>query len=264
MKGFKGFNLDWTCSPNGNKVKYEVGKTFKEPEADLCKKGFHFCEDPLDVLGYYAPGQSKYAEVEAEEVSDKKDGDSKRVCKSLTISAEIGLSQLLLTGIKFRLAKYDFTNTPDKATGYSGAASATGYSGAASATGDSGAALATGYSGAASATGNSGAASATGDSGAASATGYSGAASATGDSGAASATGNSGAALATGAEGCACAVGLDGKALGAKGCWLTLAEWKEVKGELHRVNVKTARVDGKKVKANTFYTLKGGKFVEVK
>ena len=104
---------------------------------------------------------------------------------------------------------------------------------------------ATGYQGAASATGDQGAASATGDQGAASATGYQGAASATGD------------------QGAAVALGGDAKARGEVGCWLTVAEWRWMNGDYHRVNVKTVRVDGKKIKANTFYALKSGKFVEV-
>jgi hypothetical protein len=176
------------------------------------------------------------------------------------------------------------------ATGYSGAASATGDSGAASATGDSGAASATGYRGAASATGPSGAASATGprgaasatgDSGAASATGYRGAASATGyrgaasatgprgaasatgPSGAASATGDSGAASATGKHGVASALGIDGRAKGAVGVWLVISEWKrDDEYNWYRDTVKTVLVDGKKIKADTFYKLTDGKFVE--
>jgi len=149
------------------------------------------------------------------------------------------------------------------ATGYQGAASATGVRGAASATGDQGAASATGVRGAASATGYQGAASATGVRGAASATGDQGAASATGDQGAASATGYQGAASATGDQGAAVALGGDAKARGEVGCWLTVAEWRWMNGDYHRVNVKTVRVDGKKIKANTFYALKSGKFVEV-
>ena len=92
-----------------------------------------------------------------------------------------------------------------------------------------------------------------------------GAARATGESGAASATGESGAASATGEEGHAAALGPYGKALGAKGCWLTIAEWKKDNdGNWHRSDVKTAKVDGQKIKADTWYQLKGGEFVETK
>ena len=158
------------------------------------------------------------------------------------------------------------------ATGDHGAASATGYRGAASATGNQGAASATGYQGAASATGNQGAASATGNQGAASATGYQGAASATGNQGAASATGNRGAASATGDHGAASATGRAGvalaagaecKAKGALGCAICVVERGEWDGETYPIiNIKAAIVDGDIVKADTYYKLINGEFVE--
>ena len=150
------------------------------------------------------------------------------------------------------------------ATGNWGAASATGYQGAASATGYQGAASATGNWGAASATGDQGAASATGDWGAASATGDQGAASATGNRGAASATGYRGAASATGEAGVALAAGYECKAMGALGCAICCVERSEWDGNTYPIiAVKAAIVDGEKIKADTWYRLKNGKFVEV-
>ena len=137
-------------------------------------------------------------------------------------------------------------------------------SGSASATGVSGSASATGGRGSASATGESGSASATGESGSASATGGSGSASATGLSGSASATGERGSASATGKQGCAIALGENGRAKGAVGCWLTIAEWHMVFGNWQRIDVQTIIVDGEKIKANTWYSLKNGQFTEVK
>ena len=109
----------------------------------------------------------------------------------------------------------------------------------------------------------SGAASATGRSGAASATGWSGAASATGEMGAASATGESGAASATGKDGTAIALGIESKASGSIGNFLVIAEWKFIDSKWKRVAMRLAKIDGKKIKADTFYTLKNGKFVEM-
>ena len=102
---------------------------------------------------------------------------------------------------------------------------------------------------------------ATGNYGAASATGEFGAASATGNQGAASATGNYGAASATGKDSIACGLGYKCKAKGAKGCWLVLAE-RDEDGKI--LTVKTACVDGKKIKENVFYVLEKGKFKEFK
>ena len=43
-----------------------------------------------------------------------------------------------------------------------------------------------------------------------------------------------------------------------------MAEWAEREdGKLHRTDVKCIQVDGEKIKADTFYYLKNGEFVEV-
>ena len=219
MKVYKATDKDMKCRG----FQYELGKTAEvDGYAKLCERGLHACEMPLDVLGYYAPGNgSRYFEADLEDVSDEMQrDDTKRVGKKLTLSAEIGIPGLVKAQAEYVKAQCDFDNAIKKAnsekknhaTGKRGAASATGWSGAASATGERGAASATGWSGAASATGKRGAASATGWSGAASATGERGAASATGKRGAASATGESGAASATGESGAASATGWSGAA----------------------------------------------------
>ena len=86
------------------------------------------------------------------------------------------------------------------------------------------------------------------------------AASSTGDYGAASSTGNHGAASSTGKGSCAISLGIEGKAKAAVGCFITLAEWKEISNEWHRVDVKSVKVGGKEIKADTWYSLKDGKF----
>jgi hypothetical protein len=57
----------------------------------------------------------------------------------------------------------------------------------------------------------------------------------------------------------AASLGTAGQAKGIKGNWLVLAEWKD--GKIKAMDI--ARVDGKKIKADTFYALKNGKFTEV-
>ena len=96
------------------------------------------------------------------------------------------------------------------------------------------------------------------------ATGYQGAASATGDRGAASVTGDWGAASATGEAGVALAAGYECKAMGALGCAICCVERSEWDGNTYPIiAVKAAIVDGEKIKADTWYRLKNGKFVEV-
>ena len=84
----------------------------------------------------------------------------------------------------------------------------------------------------------------------------------TGDRSAATNTGDQSAAIVEGKESIALATGIDSKAKGKIGCFIVLAKWKEIDNEYHIVDVKSAKVDGKNIKEDTFYTLKDGKFVE--
>ena len=93
--------------------------------------------------------------------------------------------------------------------------------------------------------------------------GDSGAASNSGDRGAAFSVGYNSSSETTGEESIACAVGINNKAKGDLGCWLVLSEYKEGNNYTwHLKYVKSVLVDGKKIKANTFYYLINGKFVK--
>ena len=81
-----------------------------------------------------------------------------------------------------------------------------------------------------------------------------------------SATSGYGAHSATsGNDAIACSVGRKASAKGSKGCWIVLAEWQEGDNfeDAKPADVKAVKVDGKKIKADTFYKLEDGKFVEV-
>jgi hypothetical protein len=56
------------------------------------------------------------------------------------------------------------------------------------------------------------------------------------------------------------AIGEGGKIRGKVGSWITLAEWENNKP----INVKSVQIDGKKIKADVYYTLKNGEFKESK
>ena len=84
----------------------------------------------------------------------------------------------------------------------------------------------------------------------------------TGYQSAATNTGYRSAATVGGKESIACGLGIQNRASGAIGCWLVLVEWKQGKDYNWRIkSVKSVVVDGKKIKANTFYELRNGKFV---
>nr|DAG68129.1 MAG TPA: hypothetical protein [Caudoviricetes sp.] len=79
----------------------------------------------------------------------------------------------------------------------------------------------------------------------------------TGDWSAATNTGNQSAATNTGKDGVAVSWGRRGKARGEKGCYLVLAEYDDSN---NLVCAKMEKVDGERIKENTFYTLKNGEF----
>ena len=155
MKAYKGFNADMTCRG----FQYKEGETYHEDIADLCHKGFHACEYPLDVLAYYPPNSSVYHEVELEEVSDEREDDSKVCAKTIRVGARMDIASLVKASVEYTMFKCDGSRSKHTTGDYS-AASATGDYSAASATGDWSVASATGFQGVASATGCRGAASA--------------------------------------------------------------------------------------------------------
>ena len=69
----------------------------------------------------------------------------------------------------------------------------------------------------------------------------------------------------TGEDSVICCAGHDSMVKAKKGSWITLAEWEksEEKGRWIPKCVKTEFVDGERIKADTFYKLIDGKFVEV-
>ena len=228
MKGYKGFNKDLTCKGK----KYAENTVFEEEAAEICKSGMHFCKNPFDVLDYYGfvndnAEINEFAEVEA--LDDCKTDDGKKyTTKKLKIGARIGVSGLIQAFVNFTLSKVKAEDTATNTGDYSAATN----------TGDYSAATNTGNRSAATNTGNRSAATNTGD--------YS----------AASVEGKSSFAIAT---------GINSKAKGKLGCYIAVAEWgQKDDGEYELINFKSHKVDGKTIKEDTYYTLKNGKFVEVK
>ena len=257
MKTYKGFNKDMTCRG----FKYEEGKEYETNEpVSCCSSGFHACEDPLDCFNYYAPGQSVYHEVEQSgEISRDNDGESKVASSKIKIGARLDIAKIANLHFDFIKSRTTFENTDPKqaSAGAYGAASAGEY-GAASA-GAYGAAEAEEF-GSASA-GAYGAAKAD-DYGAASAGEY-GSASA-GWEGSASA-GEYGAAVSKGSadvgeNGIACVRGNGCRVKGGIGAILVIAEENKYDNQIKEWKVFV--VDGQKIKADTYYTLKNGEIVE--
>ena len=269
MKGYKGFYPGLICEPdNEHKKQYAENTVYEEDKAECCKSGMHFCKYPLDVFRYYPPatdkGVSEYAEVEAldEPVTDD---ESKYCSKKLKIGAKIGIPALIQASVEY-IKNNIFETKRESATGNQSAATNTGYWSAATNTGDWSAATNTGDLSAATNTGECSAATNTGNWSAATNTGNWSAATNTGYWSAATNTGNHSAASVEGKDSIALAFGVESKAKGTLGCYIVLAEWVEDDDEGNRQlkTVKCHKVDGKTVKPDTWYTLKNGKFTEVK
>ena len=210
INGFKGFDKDLKCRG----FQFEVGGKYEEKKAIACEAGFHFCEFPFDVFGYYAPADSRFCAVVGKGKTDKHSSDSKVACTKLEVGADIGLPGIISAGVKFILEKAE---SKENATGYQSAATNTGYRSAATNTGYQSAATN---------------------------------------------TGNQSAATVESKESVAIATGYESKARGALGCWIVLSEWKEIDNEYNIIDVQSAKVDGEKIKADTFYRLVNGEFVE--
>ena len=288
MKGYKGFNKDMTCR---NK-QYAENTVFEEAEAEICSSGMHFCENPFAVLDYYgfvgANGAlNEFAEVEA--LDECKTDDNEKYCtKKLKIGAKIGITGLIKAFVDFTFSKIDFknasesntgnwsaaTNTGNQSaatnTGGRSAATNTGDQSAATNTGNQSAATNTGYrsaatntgdQSAATNTGNWSAATNTGDQSAATNTGYRSAATNTGNWSAATNTGDQSAAAVGGNGSVAIATGYESKAKANVGSAIVVCERDD---NYNLIGIKAAIIDGKNLKADTYYTLINGEFIEEK
>jgi hypothetical protein len=62
IKAYKGFNKDLTCQ----KFQHEIGKEYQhDGDVICCRKGFHACINPIDVLHYYVQATFRYCIVYA-------------------------------------------------------------------------------------------------------------------------------------------------------------------------------------------------------
>nr|DAL74744.1 MAG TPA: hypothetical protein [Caudoviricetes sp.] len=228
MKGFKGFNPDFTCRGK----QYEENKIFEEETAEICESGMHFCENPFEVLRYYdlvnKNGKiNEFAEVEA--LDEAFTDDNKKFCtKKLKIGAKLGLKGFVKACVDFTIEKTSF-EFPDSNID-SGNSAKIGSSGYSAKIGSSGYSAQIGSSGGSAKIGSSG------------------------DYARIDSSGKHSVVM--------CA-GYNSMAKAKIGSWITLAEWKKNSdGKWIPVCVKTEQVDGERIKEDTFYKLEDGEFKE--
>ncbi|EEF4365348.1 hypothetical protein GO163_003746 [Salmonella enterica subsp. enterica serovar Agona] len=274
---FKGFNKELKCRD----FQFEIGKTFHhEGKVEACGSGFHACESPFDVFGYYSPADSRFAETISFGVTDREeDGDTKIASASITIKAELTLPQFIQRGIEWIWSKIDKSLEQQIMTGNQSAATNTGDWSAATNTGDRSAATNTGYRSAATNTGYQSAATNTGDwsaatntgdwsaatntgyQSAATNTGYQSAATNTGYQSAATNTGYRSAAEVSGSQSVAASIGIEGKARASKNGAIVLC-YRDEDGVL--IHIRASKVGENGIMPDTWYQLdEDGEFVEV-
>ena len=198
IKGYKGFNKDLTCK----NFQYKEGEIFKTDSVKICESGFHFCTEPLDVLGYYDPANSVFHEVEGSGKSVTKNDDSKIAVSEIKIGAEIKLLDFIKLGVDVLLKRTDAKKIVNS-----------GYRSASVNSGDGSASVNSGYRSASEVSGK---------------------------------------------NSVAIGLGVENKAKACLNSWIVLSEWDK-SGNIKWI--KTAKIDGKKLKADTFYQLKNGKFI---
>ena len=254
IKAYKGFNKNMQCRG----FQFEEGKSYEEQEAILCEKGFHACENPIDVFRHYAPGESIFRKVELEDVSEMREKDSKVCGKKIKIGEEISLRDMIREGVKI-----DIQTANGSTAGQSSPAATSGdYSPAATSDDSSPAATAGDYSPAATLGDSSHAATSGNCSRAATAGDYSPAAT-SGNYSPAATAGNYSPAATSGKESIAAAIGMNSKAKSTIGNWIVLAEYGGWDGECYPVLcVKCGKIDGEALKPDVWYKLEHGEFTE--
>ena len=277
MKGFKAFNKGMTCLGK----QYAENTVFEEPEAIVCLKGMHFCKNPFDVLDYYPLIDDNgnfpdFAVVEAldEPVTD----DNKKFCsKKLKIGAKLSFANFIKAAASFEFEKTEndkkanvIENSSDSAkigsSGYSAQIGSSGYSAQIGSSGDSAQIGSSGDFAQIGSSGDSAKIGSSGDSAQIGSSGYSAQIGSSGDFAQIGSSGDSAQITSEGKYAVICCAGHGSIAKGKVGSWITLSEWKysDIENANIPVCVKTEKIDGVKIKADTFYKLVNGEFVEVK
>ena len=257
-KMYKGFDKDLKCRG----FQFEVGKEYlHKGGVKVCVSGFHCCENPFDVLNFYPivddnGNFNRFCEVEG---NGKEDYEEKKKCyEKLTVKAEIGIKGLVSAMIEF--VKEKVKDCKDSArigsSGYSAQIGSSGYSAQIGSSGDS---ARIGSSGKFARIGSSGYSARIGSSG------YSAQIGSSGDFAQIGSSGDFAQINSEGKDSVICCAGHNCRVKAKKGSWITLSEWESSKEKNIYVPkcVKTEFVDGEKIRADTWYVLKDGNFVEV-
>ena len=274
IKSYKGFDKNLRCRD----FQYKIGGIYEmDGEIKVCSRGFHACESPFDVFDYYTMIDSRFCEVEQDGNISKEDRRTKICSSKIKIKTELKLADMINLGIEWlkeiTLPEKIKTSIKDNSSGNyaqigsSGDGAKIGSSGNNAQIGSSGDGAKIGSSGNNAKIGSSGDGAKIGSSGNNAQIGSSGNNAKIGSSGDGAKIGSSGNNAKIDSTGKDCVImcaGINSVAKASKGSWITLSEWSYSEGKQRYIPicVKTEFVDGEKIKADTYYSLKGGVFVE--
>ena len=231
ITAYKGFDKDFKCRG----FQYEVGKDYKmDEDIKCCQRGFHACESPFEVFDYYDMLSSRFAVVELSGTIDKETKSTKICSSNIKIKAELNIADIVKLGIEWIK---DITLSP-KTDGDIGLNDNSGDYAQIGSSGDS---AQIGSSGDYAKIGSSG------------------------DYAKIGSSGNYAKINSTGEHSIIMSAGYNSIVKASLGSWITLAEWR-INDDYNRIPtcVKTEQVDGRRIKADTYYRLVNGEFKEVK
>ena len=257
ITSYKAFDKNMQC----RNFQYEVGKEYEmDGEIKCCNRGFHACKSPMEVWDYYDMLNSRYAEVEQSGKIDAEENTTKVCSSRIKIKAELKLADIINIGVEWLK---DITSPSkvktDGALNSSGDYAQIGSSGDYAKIGNSGDSAKIGSSGDYAQIGSSGDSAQIGSSGDSAQIGSSG------DYAKIGSSGDYAKIDSTGEDSVIMCAGNNSMAKAKAGSWITLSEWKwnNEKSRYVPTCVKTEYVDGENIKADTWYQLRNGKFVEV-
>lgn len=95
MKGYKIYGPGMICKGK----QYAENTTFEEKSVEICKKGMHFCKNPLDCLDYYPliNSEGKFSDItEVEALDNPETNDGKKYAsKNLRVGGKLTLAQFI-------------------------------------------------------------------------------------------------------------------------------------------------------------------------
>ena len=258
ITSYKAFDKNMQC----RNFQYEVGKEYEmDGEIKCCNRGFHACKSPMEVWDYYDILNSRYAEVEQSGKIDEEENSTKVCSSHIKIKAELKLADIIKVGVEWLkdITSPSKVNADGALNDNGDRKKQIGSIGNSAKIGSSGDYAQIGSSGDYAKIGSSGYSAKIGSSG------YSAKIVSSGNYAQIGSSGDYAQIGSTGEDSVIMCAGNSSIAKAKVGSWITLAEWKwsDEKNRNVPICVKTEYVDGDNIKADTWYQLRNGKFVEV-